>query len=134
MSANSYMPYGVQADKCLADLRPGGTKSAGSRTSSRPASGRRLTDIWMTWVVHLFGTTRCVRCPTGHRPGIDRFIGDLIAVSNAAPGFKSEFKVTRLPKMIRQPQGVPWIPVIRRKLLTNPSQANCEWGIREYSK
>ena len=28
---------------------------------------------------------RGVRCPTGHRPGIDRFIGDQIAMKNAAP-------------------------------------------------
>ena len=34
----------------------------------------------------LFGPalSRCKRCRTGHRPGIDRFIGDQIAMRNAA--------------------------------------------------
>ena len=45
---------------------------------------------------------RCVQCPTGHRPGIDRFIGNLIAMRNAAPGLKSELKVTQCPPDSKQ--------------------------------
>ena len=36
---------------------------------------------------------RCVQCPAG----INQFIGDQIAMRNAAPGFKSKLKVTRCP-------------------------------------
>ena len=57
------------------------------------------------------------QCPTGHQPGIDRFIGDQIAMRNAAAGFKSELKVTYSARF----------PI--HKLLANSSQANCDWGI-----
>ena len=40
---------------------------------------------------------RCVRCHARHRSGIGRFISDQFAMRNAAPGFKSELKVTRCP-------------------------------------
>ena len=102
--ANSNMPYGGRAGicsvpvewpamygRCLADLPPGAANSAG---------GRRLTGNIDCLGCSKFGPapTRCVRCPTGHRPGIDRFIGDLIAMRNAARCFKSELKVTRCPR------------------------------------
>ena len=82
------MHYGGRADicsmpiewpamsgRCLADLRSGAANS-----------DRRLTDIWIVWVVQ--------NCPTGHRPDIDRFIGDQIAMRNTAPGYKSQLNVT----------------------------------------
>ncbi len=64
-----------------------------------------------------------------HRPGIDQFIGD-----HFANRVKSNSMPARLPKMTRQLQGVPWGPgrkclEIRRKLLANPSQANCDRDI-----
>ena len=49
--------------------------------------------------------------PTGHRPGIDQFIGNQIA-------------------MRTDPLGPGWKCLeIRRKLLANPSQVNYDWGI-----
>ena len=55
-------------------------------------SGRRLTDI--------YGLSGLSKIWPGARPmcaSIDRFIGDQIAMRNAAAGFKSELKVTRCP-------------------------------------
>ena len=67
---------------------------------------RRRAGVWAAYDQYMdcqgcpkFGPAhvRGVRCPTGHRPGIDRFIGDQIAMKNAAPGLKSVLKVTRCP-------------------------------------
>ena len=73
-----------------------------------------------------FGPTpaRCVRCRTGHRPGIDWFIGDQIAMRNTAPGSKSALKVTRcppIPIMTRKLQWIMWGPG-----RWHPSQAHCD--------
>ena len=139
MPANYYMPYGGQAGicsvpvewaamsfRCLAGLRPGAAKLAGRRAGpSRhlggvwAASWRHLGGVWAAYGLSgLFkvgpAPARCLRCPTRHRPGIDRFNGDQIAMGNAAPGFKFELKVTRCPPdsqsdpaATRSPMGAP---------------------------
>ena len=110
---------------------------------SRPDAGQSPVGVWAAseWYRDCLGCptfgpapARCVRCPTGQRPGIDRFIGDQIAMRNAASGFKSELKVTRCP-----PDSPKWsgsrkesrgAPVENAyKSVANPSQANCEVGI-----
>ena len=83
---------------------------------------------------------RCAQRPTRHRPGIDRFIGDQNAMRNAAQGFKSKLKVTWCPPDSQNwpgsRKGVPWGPgrkclEISRKLIANPSQANCDWAVSD---
>ena len=58
-----------------------------------------MADIWIVWVVQKLARRPpdVCDCCAGHRPGIGRFIGDQFAMQNAAPGFKSELKVTRRP-------------------------------------
>ena len=93
---------------------------------------RRLGGVWSASDRYLgcpkFGTApaRCERCPTGHRPNVDIFIGYVRVKSNSMPA--------RFPNRTRQPQWVPWgrgrkCLEIRRKLLANPSHANCKSGI-----
>ena len=83
-------------------------ESAGRQTGL----GRRLTDLWIVWVVQNLARHTPDVCDA--LPDIGRFIGDQIAMKNGAPGLK----------MTRQPKGVPWGPgrkclYIRRKLIAS---------------
>ena len=81
--------------------------------------GRRVGGVWLIYGLSgLFkiwpGTRPMCAMPYRTSARHRRIYCDQIAMRNAAPGFKSELKVTRCPpespKMTRQPQGVPWGP------------------------
>ena len=102
---------------------------------NQPDIGRRLTDIWIVWVVQHFA-----RRPPGARPmctmpyWTSARHRPIYWQEKRCTRFNTEGKVMRCP-LDSQSQGVPWSPVrkcleMRRKLLANTSQANCDWGIR----